>query len=113
MRAGAWSIAIVVLTACRPAIPPLPSRGGPAWTEVQSPHFTLWTDASDKRARVIVRDLERRRQVLLAAMSRPDTPGRAFVIGFRSLREVQEYTGPGFQGFAWDADNPTGQPGLM
>src|SRR5262245_40726171 len=113
MRVAACSIAVASRVACGPAISPLPSRGGAAWTEVQSPHFTVWTDTSVERARALVRDLERRRQVLLAAMNRPDNRGRAFVIGYRSQREVQEYTGPGFLGFAWDVDNPTGQPGMM
>jgi hypothetical protein len=106
-----WLIA-VLLVACGRAIPRLPSQGGPAWTEVNSEHFILWTDASAARGRELVRELERRQQVITTVMNQPRADAKVFVIALGDA-EVQHYTGPGFGGFAWDADNPTMQPGML
>ena len=35
--------------ACGAAVPPVPGKGGPAWHELTSPHFVVWTDADGKR----------------------------------------------------------------
>ena len=53
--------------ACRPppAVPPLPSKGGPPWVEASSAHFTVWTDAPD-RAKGLVQTMERLREVVFA-----------------------------------------------
>jgi hypothetical protein len=69
MKVGRWSIVVVLLVACGPAIPPLPSAGGPAWLELASGHFTLWTDAGAERGRELVREMERRYQLIMTAMN--------------------------------------------
>jgi hypothetical protein len=104
---------MALLVACGPAIPPLPSRGGPAWLEVQSEHFTLWTDASAERGRELMRELELRHQLLGTAMKHPLSNQRAFVIALRSSRETGEYLPHDAIAFAWDARNPTRQPGIL
>lgn len=113
LRVGSWVTAAAALVACAPAIPTLPSQGGPAWVEVKSEHITLWTNASAERGREIVRQLERRRQVVMDAMNRATSKAGVFVIALRDLQQVQVYTGVGFGGFAWPADNPTAQPGIL
>ena len=62
----AVSIALtLVLAGCKlpPAIPTLPSKGGPAWVEVTSAHFTVWTD-SPERARGLIQVMEQLREVV-------------------------------------------------
>lgn len=104
---------MALLVACGSAIPPLPSRGGPAWLEVQSESFTLWTDAPAKRAHELMRELELRRQLLLTAMNHVSSKVRAFVIALRSGRETSEYLSGDTIAVAWDERNPTGQPGIL
>jgi hypothetical protein len=113
MRVGRWSIVIVLLVACGPAIPPLPSRGGPAWLEVASEHFTLWTDAEAERGRELVREMERRRQLVMTAMNHAPSRARSFVIALRDAREVAAYLPNQFLAVAWPAQNPTERPGIL
>ena len=114
MRTGwRWSIGVAWLVACGPAIPPLPSRGGPAWLEVESEHFTLWTDAPAKRGHEVLHELELRRQLLLTSMSHATVKARSFVIALGSSRETGEYLPHGAIASAWDANNPSRQPGIL
>lgn len=113
MTTGWWSIGVALLVACGPAIPPLPGRGGPAWLEVQSEYFTVWTDAPAKRAHELMRELELRRQLLVTAMKHAASKARAFVIALRSEREISEYLSGKAIAVAWDERNPTWQPGIL
>ena len=114
MRVGYRALFVLGLVACGPAIPLLPSRGGPAWLEVTSEHFTLWTDASDERGREIVREMERRRQVILSAMGQPGSRGaRALVIAVRNVKERAVYLPLDFIAVAWGPNNLTAQPGIL
>lgn len=82
----------VVLVGCGTRIPPVPSKGGPVWLEVQSEHFTVWTDASESRGRELVRKMEHLRQVV-RGMAFPDLPaqGRSFVVAFADSYELGAY----------------------
>src|SRR2546430_2485749 len=111
MRTGRCSIGLALMVACGPAIPPLPSRGGPAWIEVQSEHFTLWTDASAEHGRGLMHDMERRRQMIMTAMNHARSTARSFVIALRSAHEVDAYLPREFIASAWNAQNPAGEPG--
>lgn len=115
MRVGCWVVVVVLgLVACAPAIPPLPSRGGPVWLEVKSEHVTLWTDASAERGRAIAREMERRRLVILGAMGQPASRGaRVLVIAVRNRAERAVYIPLNYDGMAWGSSNLTGQPGLL
>lgn len=113
MWPGGWSIGIALLVACGPVILPLPSRGGPAWLEVQSQHFTLWTDAPARRAHELMRELELRRQLLVTAMQHAPSEAGAFVIALGNSRETSEYLPENVIAVAWDARNPAGQPGIL
>jgi hypothetical protein len=110
MRVAA-SLAILLVAACS-VHPRLPSQGGPAWTEVKSEHFTLWTDASTTRGHELVRALERGQRMITAVMNRPPLSKRIFVIAL-GTPEVESYAGGGYGGFSWRADNPTAQPGML
>jgi hypothetical protein len=79
------------------AIPPVPGQGGPAWIELTSEHFTLWTDAPIGRARELMREMENLRQVVIGTAFRSVAgPGRSFVIALRDSEEVHGYIPPQF-----------------
>ena len=107
------AIALVV-AGCGAAIPPLPGQGGPAWHELQSEHFTLWTDASVARGRELIRELEHLRQVV-RGMAFPDLPtqGRSFVIALRDTLELREYAPQGVLAFAWIEDKMLRHPSIV
>jgi hypothetical protein len=94
-------------------VPKLPSEGGPQWREIQSEHFTLWTDASSSRGRELVQDMEQRRQVIARAMGGAPAEGRIFAIGLRSLREAQEFMREGVLAMAWDRNQEAHQAGIL
>lgn len=112
-RCWGWLILALSIAACGPAIPHLPSDGGPAWFEIQSDHFRLWTDDSIERGQKLVRDLERRREVIASAMGQVSSRATAFVISLRGARERAVYVPLGFVGVAWGPHNPTGQSGIL
>jgi uncharacterized protein DUF1570 len=104
---------MAVMVACGPVIPPLPSRGGPSWLEVQSEHFTLWTDAPAKRGHELMHELELRRQLLVTAMSHAPSKVKAFAIALDGARETSEYLPGQAIAAAWSAQDPTRQPGIL
>ena len=118
MLAGAmrtWILGLVlVLVACGAPpvpVPPVPSRGGPAWTELTSAHFTMWTDASPGRGRELLRQLEHLRQVVLGvAFPRAPAEGKSLVIAFRNAEEVGAYVPAQFTAYAWSGRGGIFQP---
>jgi Protein of unknown function (DUF1570) len=89
-----WIAVTLVVAACArgPAIPPVPSQGGPAWTELSSEHFTLWTDAPLDVARELMRQMEDLRQVVVGtAFSTVGGTGKSFVIALRDPDEIHGY----------------------
>ena len=97
----------MLVAACGAAVPALPSGGGPAWTELESKHFTLWTDAPIARGRALIRDMEHLQQIIFGvAFPGLSSDGRSFVIALRDQFEVNAYVPESFQAFAWPGDNP-------
>jgi len=78
--------------------------GGPAWVEVSTAHFTVWTDAPD-RARELVQTMERLREVVFgtALFSGRDQGYRTFVIALANKEEVREYLPKQFDAYAASA----------
>jgi len=89
---GAMIVAAVCGVGCGAAVPPVPSKGGPAWTELTSEHFTVWTDAAPAQARELVRKMEHLRRVVvgLAFRSLP-AGGRVLVIALRDDKEFAAF----------------------
>jgi elongation factor P hydroxylase len=98
--------ALTTFAACRtpPAVPLLPSKGGPTWVEVSTAHFTLWTD-SPERAHDLVQTMERLREVVFgtALFSGRDEGYRTFVIALANKQEVGEYLPHEFDAYASSA----------
>lgn len=98
MRKMSGSVCVAVAgvcmaVACGAAVPPVPSKGGPAWTELTSEHFTVWTDAPPEQARDLVRAMEHLRQVVVG-VAFPSVPagGRMLVIALRDDDELTEFS---------------------
>lgn len=90
MRMACWLVVAAVAAACHgPALPQVPGKGGPAWLELQSEHFTLWTDSSRERAQRLIREMEHHRQVVLGVgFNSTRAEGRSFVLALRDSEEV-------------------------
>jgi hypothetical protein len=88
------------------------SKPGP-WRELTSEHFTIWTDTSAERARVLVPTLENFRQVVVGVSAFNETKGKTFVIAFDSLDEVHTYVPVQFIAEAWAATSVLRQPVIV
>lgn len=106
-------LAVGLAAGCGAGVHDLPSKGGPAWLELKSAHVTLWTDASPKRAKELINELEQRRQVIARAMGRVQQKARIFAIALASEREASEFIPEGFAAFARQSNNPSMLPGLV
>ena len=106
--------ALLFVAACGAAVPALPSKGGPAWTELQSEHFTMWTDAGVSRGRELIGEMEHLHQVVFGvAFPALPTAGRSFVIALRDRYEVGAYVPEQFEAFSWPGGNPLRQPVIV
>jgi Protein of unknown function (DUF1570) len=105
---------LLALAACRgPAVPAVPSQGGPAWIELASEHFTVWTDASRGRATELVRQMEHLRQVVLGVgFAGTSLDDNALVIALRNGDEVGAYVPQQFVAFAFYG-GALKQPGIV
>ena len=93
---------LALVAACHgPALPAVPGKGGPAWIELQSEHFTVWTDGSRGRAMKLVREMEHLRQVVLGVgFSGSRMEGRSFVLALRDSEEVGVFLPEQFAAYA-------------
>src|SRR5512133_1602503 len=79
-----------------------PARGGPAWTELTTPHFTVASDLRPAHARRIATELEGIRAWVIAALlpgEGRDIPGRVRVVAFRSTGEFDTFAPPGLRAY--------------
>src|SRR3954462_309241 len=107
-------VALVLLAACGAAVPALPSKGGPEWVEVQSEHFTLWTDGGAGRGTELGQQMEYLHQsVVGVAFPSWDGSGRAFAIGLRDSNELHAYIPSMFGALSVPGDNPLHVPVIM
>ena len=106
------TVTIVGLLACGAAMPPVPGKGGPAWIELTSEHFTVWTDGPPDRGRELIREMERLWQIV-AGVVFPSVPasGRDLVIAFRDDDELTALSLTGEpRAYAIPAQPPLWQP---
>lgn len=103
------------LLACRGPVPPVPGKGGPAWIELSSQHFTAWTDGEPERVRELVRKMERLRLILIyAAFPTAPTEGRDLAIVLRDDAELAAFSNTSqARPFAVPARFPLWQPTIV
>lgn len=108
------ALVLVALCACLHAIPPLPGQGGPAWHELATPHFRMWTDAPEDRGRALLVRMEHHRQMVLRALGDPPTAtGKIFVIALRDQPEINGFVPSLFTAEAFDANNPSRESAIV
>jgi hypothetical protein len=105
---------LILLVACGAAVPALPSRGGPAWVELQSDHFTLWTDAGAARGTELIEQMESQHQIVFGiALAGYPTEGRIFAIALRDSYEIHSYLDDMFTAVSFPEDNALNLPFIM
>lgn len=111
----AWACCVCIALSCGGSVPETraTSPGPGPWRELTSEHFTIWTDASPERARVLVPTMETLRQVVLGVSGFTETKGKSFVIAFDSLDEIHQYVAPQFIGKAWSGYSLLRQPVIV
>src|SRR3989442_6593390 len=68
--------------------------GEPEWVEIHSPHFSVITDAGDKRGRDVAVRFEQMRAVFGALMvkAKVNTPIPLQIIAFRNSKELRQFS---------------------
>ena len=110
-----WMTVAGMLAACGAAVPPIPGKGGPAWLEVTSEHFTVWTDADRAQVRELVQQMEHLRQVVIG-VAFPSVPadGRVLVVALRDDDELAAFSKTGQpRALAMTAGAPLWQPTIV
>jgi hypothetical protein len=113
----AWKqagIAVLACAACRVAIPPVPSQGGPAWIELTSDHFIVWTDSSPEAGAELIRVMENLHQIIFGvSVFNPTSNAKGLVIALRSQYEVRPYVPEQFIAVAGPPRYPLFQPTIV
>ncbi len=105
---------LVVLAGCGAAIPELPSKGGPAWTELTSDHFTLWTDAAIPQATALIQGMEDLREAETGVAFHGVSPvGRSFVIALADRDELHAFVPTQFEAYAATMEGAFSQPMIV
>src|SRR3954464_4113347 len=80
---------------------PLASASEPQWVEIRSPHFSVVTDAGEKRGREVALRFEQMRVVFgsLMARAKVSTPIPLQIVAFRNTKELMQFS-PLFKGKA-------------
>jgi hypothetical protein len=120
LRALAVSASASLLTACATVlpppvpVPPVPGQGGPAWRELTSEHFIVWTDAAPDRDGPLMTAMEHLQQVVYGvSFFKPITLGKTFVVALRNVEEVHAYVEPQFIAYAEGPQNPLHTPVIV
>jgi hypothetical protein len=96
-----WLVFLFTVAACAHHLPPVPGKGGPAWHELASEHFILWTDLPEADAGRALRHLEGFRDVvsrfIFSGAAR--LPSKSLVIAFRSSDDWAHFGNPKVVGF--------------
>ncbi|HTL32692.1 MAG TPA: DUF1570 domain-containing protein [Kofleriaceae bacterium] len=114
LRCVVMCICVVEAAGCHgPALPAIPGKGGPAWHELQSEHFTLWTDSSVERGKKMIREMEHHRQVVLGVgFTGATAEARSLVFALRDDQEVHAFIPEQFMAFAFSG-GPLRQPVII
>jgi len=105
---------LILLVACGAAVPALPSQGGPAWVELESEHFTLWTDAGAARGTELIEQMESLHQIVFGiALAGYPSEGKTFAIALRDSFEVHAYIDDMFTAMSFVDDNALNLPVIL
>ncbi|HEY0479002.1 MAG TPA: DUF1570 domain-containing protein [Kofleriaceae bacterium] len=111
---GGIAALVIACGACHTAFPSVPSEGGPAWTELTSDHFIVWTDDSPGAGRNLLGVMEHMRQIVFGvSVFNPTSNAKAFVIALRDQYEVRPYVPENLIALAGPPRYPLFQPTIL
>ena len=88
-----WFVGLYVLLAFAQIAVPAVSASDSQWIEIQSPHFSVVTDAGEKRGRETAMRFEQMRAVFGALMTRANVniPVPLQIVAFRNAKELAQF----------------------
>jgi hypothetical protein len=114
VRVALCSAIVAVTAAACAAVPPVPGKGGPAWIELTSEHFTVWTDGDPAEVRELVQQMEQFRHVIAGTMFPWMRRGRSLVFALRDDGELAAFSSTGQpRAFAMVPSAPLWQPAIV
>ncbi|RKH14546.1 DUF1570 domain-containing protein [Corallococcus sp. CA053C] len=101
LRLGILGLALTLFSGCAASRALCPAEGGRPWREVRSTHFRVRTNLEEKAAAQSAVELEEFRRALLLAWGPDfDPPGSVEVVLLSNPRDLEEFTGGQFAGYA-------------
>jgi len=87
-----WACLLLVSLLVTPLLTTEAAAGDAAWIEVKSPHFSVYTDAGDKRGREVATRFEQMRAVFgeLVSNAKVNTPIPLQIVAFRNNKELKQ-----------------------
>src|SRR5437764_5034927 len=97
IRYGYFAAVLFILALLN--VPPSARADGPTWVEVKSPHFSVATDAGEKRGREVAMRFEQMRAVFASLMvnANVNIPIPLQIVAFRNTKEMRQFA-PLWQG---------------
>jgi hypothetical protein len=88
-----WLTSALLFCLFAPGLTPLASANEASWIEVQSPHFSVVTDAGERRGRETAMRFEQMRAAFGALLSKANinSPIPLQIVAFRNTKELQEF----------------------
>jgi len=88
-----WFNLRLLLLAAVFCLGPVARADGPQWVEVRSPHFSVVTDAGEKRGREVAMRFEQMRAVFSTLMTRANVniPVPLQIVAFRNTKEFKQF----------------------
>lgn len=89
-----WSVRLSFLLALALGAVPVASAGSSQWIEIESPHFSVVTDAGEKRGRETAMRFEQMRAVFGALMTKANVnlPIPLQIVAFRNAKEFSQFS---------------------
>lgn len=89
-----WLTSVLLSLLVAPVITPFASANDAQWIEVQSPHFSVVTDAGEKRGRETAMRFEQMRAAFGALLLKANlnSPVPLQIVAFRNTKELQQFS---------------------
>jgi hypothetical protein len=92
-RCAKWFVSLLSCVVAALSFSPQVSAGEPQWVEIQSPHFSVATDAGEHRGREVAMRFEQMRGVFgtLMVKANVNLPVPLQIVAFRNTKELRQF----------------------
>ena len=92
-RCAKWFVSLLSCVVAALSFSPQVSAGEPQWVEIQSPHFSVVTDAGEHRGREVAMRFEQMRGVFgtLMVKANVNLPVPLQIVAFRNTKELRQF----------------------